>query len=154
MPTSHPSPPKLGFPGALAQTPISPVTRAAVSTSFAHFALIFQICRFQGMACRHSFYETGFGVLCKDLRNLYLQSQWFVTASKTCTAMGQKPLHRTGESGRLEKTFRILKPNPSPSPLCPMSTSTNAKSPWLYNTSTDGDPSAPWAAVPLHYQSF
>jgi len=31
----------------------------------------------------------------------------------------------------------------------PITTSLSATSPWLWNTSRDGDPTAPWAAVPM-----
>ena len=57
---------------------------------------------------------------------------------------------RITESLRLEKSSQITKSNPSP----PLLTSLSATSPLFWNTSKDGDPTSPWAAVPLHHHSL
>ena len=44
----------------------------------------------------------------------------------------------------------ISKSNPSLPPACSLSASLSATSPQFWNTSWDGDPTTPWAAVPLH----
>ena len=51
------------------------------------------------------------------------------------------------ESLRLEKTSKISKPKPNP----PLPTSLRATSSWFWNTSRDGDPTVPLAAVPIHH---
>jgi len=48
-------------------------------------------------------------------------------------------VHRITESLRLEKTSKLSKSNPKPPPLCPLITSLSTTSPWLWNTSRDGD---------------
>lgn len=40
-----------------------------------------------------------------------------------------------------------------PIPLCPPTVTPNVTSPWSLNTSWDGDPTLPWAAVPEHRQT-
>ena len=54
------------------------------------------------------------------------------------------------ESLRLKKTSKIPKSNP----LCPLPTSLSATSPGFWSTSRDGDPTTPWAAVPLQHCSY
>ena len=67
---------------------------------------------------------------------------------------GAFTFHRIMGSLRSEKTSKIPKSNPSPLPLCPLPMSPRATSPPSWNTPRDADPTAPWAAVPLHHRSF
>jgi len=60
---------------------------------------------------------------------------------------------RMTESARLEKPSTNPKANHSTPSPCPPTTSLSATSPRFWNTSRDGDPTTPCAAVPLHHHS-
>ena len=49
---------------------------------------------------------------------------------------------------------RALRSPTQPIPPCPLTTSLSATSPQFWNTSRDGDPTTPWAAMPVPYCSF
>ena len=53
--------------------------------------------------------------------------------------LGVEVFHGITEPLRLEKTPKTTQSNPNPSPPCPLTTSHSATSPWLLNTSRDGD---------------
>ena len=52
------------------------------------------------------------------------------------------------------KVEKITESNHSSPPPCPLTTSCSATSPQLWDASRDGDPTTPWAAVPLPHRSL
>ena len=55
---------------------------------------------------------------------------------------------------KVGKDLQDVQAQPQPIPLCPLTTSRSATSPWLWNSFRDSDHTTPWAAVPVHYCSF
>jgi len=64
---------------------------------------------------------------------------------------------------RRKLIFRIIKVRkdlqdhqvqPHSIPSSPLTTFLSATSLWLWSTTRDGDPTTPWAAVPMHHHSF
>ena len=55
---------------------------------------------------------------------------------------------------KVGKDLQDVQAQPQPIPLCPLTTSLSATSPWLWNSFRDSDHTTPWAAVPVHYCSF
>ena len=62
--------------------------------------------------------------------------------------------HRTTESCDHKGWKSPLGSPTQPTPPCPLPTSLSATSPWFWNTSRDGDPTTPRAAVPVPDCSF
>jgi len=75
-------------------------------------------------------------VKCRDGWEHFLEWRFSGKSFSPYRELGQ---HRIIESLKLEKTAKIPKFNPSPSSLCPLTTSLSATSPCYWNTSRDSD---------------
>lgn len=61
--------------------------------------------------------------------------------------------HRV-EPQKAEKDLQDRHIQPQPISPCPMTMSPSVTSPWSLNTSCDGDPALPWAAVSEHRRTY